>query len=129
MSAFLSSIAATIITIPFIAYIIFFIICKQITKKHKKSVHLAMDGSALFFIISVHFLVTTILGESFLWLILLTMITIGILVVVVHWKIKKEIDYRRVFQSFLRLNFLFFFVAYVFLLLIGIIGSIISAIS
>lgn len=129
MSVFFSYIAATFITIPILAYVFIFIIVKQITKHHRRSVHLALDGSTLFFIISVHYLIVTIWGKSFMWLILLLMIAIGIVVVFIHWKVKQEIDFRKVFRGFWRMNFLLFFTAYTVLILIGMIQSISNSIS
>lgn len=129
MSEIFSNIAAAFITIPILGYIIIFIISKQVTKKHRRAVQIALDGSTLLFIISVHYLVITIWEKSFLWLILVLILLIGVMVVFVHWKVKEEIDYHRVFRGFWRFNFLIFFSAYTILLIIGIIQSISNAVS
>lgn len=129
MSEIFSNIAAAFITIPILGYIIIFIISKQVTKKHRRAVQIALDGSTLLFIISVHYLVITIWEKSFLWLILVLILLIAVMVVFVHWKVKEEIDYHRVFRGFWRFNFLIFFSAYTILLIIGIIQSISNAVS
>jgi len=129
VSAFLSFIAATFVTIPLFGYLIIFIVSKQVTKQHRRSVHLALDGSTVLFIISVHFLIMTIWEKSFLWLILLSMSFIGIIVVLTHWKLKQEVDFQKVLRGFWRMNFLLFFAAYMVLVIIGIVQSVTISIS
>lgn len=71
----------------------------------------------------------TIWEKSFLWLIILLMLVIGVAVAFLHWKVKQEIDYNRVFRGFWRFNFLMFFSAYVILIIIGIVQSVSNAVS
>lgn len=127
MSAFISNIAAVFITIPIIGYILIFMTVKQITKNHRKSVHLALDGSTILFIISVHYLVLTIWEKSYLWLILLLMILIAVIVVLIHWKVKQEIDFRRILRGFWRANFLVFFILYLILFVTGLVKGILDS--
>lgn len=129
MPAFVSYFLATFITIPILGYILIFVICKQVTKKHRRAVQMAIDGSTLLFIISVHFLIVTIWEKSFLWVILLLILSVGVMVVLLHWKLKEEIDYPKVFRGFWRMNFLLFFSAYMVLIIIGLVQSISNAIS
>ncbi|WP_019152894.1 DUF3397 domain-containing protein [Robertmurraya massiliosenegalensis] len=129
MSNVFSNVAAAFITIPVLGYIIIFVICKQATKQHRRAVQMALDGSTVLFMISVHYLILTIWNKSFLWLILILILLIGVLVVFLHWKVKQEIDYSKVFRGFWRFNFLVFFSAYTVLLVIGIVRSISNAIS
>ncbi|WP_449619290.1 DUF3397 domain-containing protein [Robertmurraya sp. Marseille-Q9965] len=129
MSEIFSNIAAIFVTIPILGYILIFVISKQITKHHRRSVRYALDGSTVLFIISVHFLIMTIWEKSFLWLIILLMLVIGVAVAFLHWKVKQEIDYNRVFRGFWRFNFLMFFSAYVILIIIGIVQSVSNAVS
>ncbi|MBS4189119.1 DUF3397 domain-containing protein [Bacillus sp. FJAT-49705] len=129
MSSIFSSIIATFVTIPLLGYLLVFIISKQVTKKHKKSVHLALDVSTLLFVISVHYLIVTIWNQSFLWVIILSMLVIAIIFVLIHWKIKQEINVSRVFKGYWRFNFLLFFTAYIVLTVIGLIQSVSSFIA
>lgn len=124
MVSFFSSIVATIVTIPLLGYLLVFIICKQITKQHKKSVRMALDVSTLLFIISVHYLILAIWEQSFLWVICLSLLFLAIIFVLLHWKIKHEINLPLVFKGFWRFNFLVFFTAYIVLTIIGLIQSI-----
>ncbi|WNS77071.1 DUF3397 domain-containing protein [Bacillus sp. DTU_2020_1000418_1_SI_GHA_SEK_038] len=124
MISFFSSIIATFVTIPLLGYFLVFIICKQVTKQHKKSVHMALDVSTFLFIISVHYLILAIWEQSFLWVIFLSLLVLAIIFVLLHWKIKHEINLPLVFRGFWRFNFLLFFTAYVVLTVIGLIQSV-----
>jgi hypothetical protein len=121
VTGFLSVAAATLVTLPLVGYLLMFIFSKQLTKNHKRSVQRAIDFSTLLFIISNHFLIVVIWGKSFLWLILLILITLAIIFVLYHWKVRQEIEYTRVFKGYWRMNFLLFFSSYVVLIIYGII--------
>lgn len=121
MTGFLSVAAATLVTLPLVGYLLMFIFSKQFTKNHKRSVQRAIDFSTLLLIISNHFLIVVIWGKSFLWLILLILITLAIIFVLYHWKVRQEIEYTRVFKGYWRMNFLLFFFSYVVLIIYGIV--------
>lgn len=121
MTGFLSVAAATLVTLPLVGYLLMFIFSKQLTKNHKRSVQRAIDFSTLLLIISNHFLIVVIWGKSFLWLILLILITLAIIFVLYHWKVRQEIEYTRVFKGYWRMNFLLFFFSYVVLIIYGIV--------
>lgn len=129
LSFILSSFIATLVTIPILGYLLVFIIAKQITKKHKRSVHIALDTSTLLFILSVHYLILVIWNKSFFPYILLLIISIAIVFVIIHWKVKQEINILQVFRGFWRFNFLLFFTAYAVLFLYGLIFRVSSLIS
>ncbi|KWW11558.1 MULTISPECIES: DUF3397 domain-containing protein [Peribacillus] len=119
-----SSLVAIFITLPFVGYILFFIGAKQFTGNHRRSVQFAMDMSALLFVISVHYLIIAIWDKHILWVIMLIMIVNASVVVMVHYKVKEEIIFHKVVKGFWRVNFAFFFVAYILLFSIGLITSI-----
>lgn len=58
MTNFIAGVAATFIMLPFVVYLLFFILIKQITHNHKKAVQMAMDISTIFFVFSVHYLIS-----------------------------------------------------------------------
>ena len=124
MPNFVSSLAAIFITLPFIGYIIFFISAKQFTRNHKRSVQFAMDMSTLFFVLSVHYLIVTIWDIHIFWVIMLIMIANAFVVVLVHYQVKGEIIFQKVLKGFWRVNFAFFFCAYLLLFSIGFITRI-----
>jgi len=119
MPGIFSAFVATLITVPMVGYLAVFIISKQITGNHRRSVNLAIDFSTSLLVLSVHFLIITIWEKSFLWLILLVLIGLAAIFVLIHWKYKEEIVLPKVFKGFWRFNFLLFFSAYVILVLFG----------
>ncbi|MFJ7728924.1 DUF3397 domain-containing protein [Neobacillus sp. NPDC097160] len=130
MSTILSAVLTVFFTLPFLGSILVFFVIKIITKKSRKSLHKAVDYTTLLYIISVHFLIVTIWGKSFFWLIILLMIFIAMVFVFVHWKVKEEIILNKVFKGFWRFNFIVFFLAYITLTLYGIIhGAVIFTFS
>lgn len=121
MPEFFSSIVATFVTIPLLGYIIVFMISKLVTKQHRRSVQMAIDVTTLLLVISVHYFIIAIWDRSFLWFILLIMILIAIVFVITHWKLKHEIQLKKVFKGFWRFNFLLFSFVYIILLVYGLI--------
>ncbi|WP_419883749.1 DUF3397 domain-containing protein [Peribacillus sp. B-H-3] len=120
MISIISAVAAALITVPFVGYIAAFVFAKQVTKNHRRSVHLAMDVSTFLFIVSVHFLIIAIWHKSFFLILLLFMLGIALLVTVIHYKAKGEIIFSKVLKGFWRVNFAFFFFCYIILTVIGI---------
>ncbi|NHC39624.1 DUF3397 domain-containing protein [Bacillus sp. MM2020_1] len=119
MITFLSSIISIFFALPFLGFLLVFIITKLVTNNNRKSVHRALDYTTILFVISVHFLIQTIWGKSLFWLIILIMILIAMIFVFVHWKVKEEIVLRRVLKGFWRFNFILFLLAYITLTLFG----------
>lgn len=129
MGNFFATVFATFVTVPIIGYFVVFVIAKQITKKHRKAVHIALDATTLLFILSVHYLIVTIWDFSLFWLILIIMITLAIFSLLLQYKLNEEVDLRKVFRGFWRFNFLFFFSTYIILLCVGIFLSVTQSIS
>ncbi|WP_264737424.1 DUF3397 domain-containing protein [Cytobacillus firmus] len=123
-----SSLIATLVTIPLLGYLAVFIISKQITKKHKRSVHIALDVSTLFFILAVHYLIIVIWDKSYLWMIVLSLLITAVTFIIMHWRIKQEINLRVLFKGFWRFNFLLYFTAYIVLMLIGLVQRVTSVV-
>ncbi|MGX6442049.1 DUF3397 domain-containing protein [Neobacillus sp. K501] len=119
MSSFISAVMTIFFMIPLLGFIIIYLLYKMITKNSLKSFHVALDLSTILFILSVHFLTMTIWGESFFWLIVILLLLIAMVFVIIHWKIKGEIEFNKVFKGFWRFNFLIFFFAYITLTLYG----------
>lgn len=123
MNSFISSIITIFLTVPLLGFFIIYVLNKFITKNTRKSFHKALDYSTILFIVAVHFLLITIWGKSFFGLILLVLLVIAMFFVVIHWKIKGEIIFTKVFKGFWRFNFLIFFLAYISLTVFGILRS------
>ncbi|WP_312886137.1 DUF3397 domain-containing protein [Bacillus sp. NTK034] len=123
-----SSLIATLVTIPLLGYLAVFIISKQITKKHKRSVHIALDVSTLLLIMAVHYLIIVIWDKSYLWMIVLSLLITAVTFIIMHWRIKQEINLRVLFKGFWRFNFLLFFTAYIVLIFIGLVQRVTSVV-
>jgi hypothetical protein len=119
MTGFLSGTVAVFVTVPLIGYLVIFILSKQLTKNHRRSVQRAIDFSTFLLIFSVHFLILTIWEKSFLWLILIILLIHAFIIVFLHWKYREEIDFSLVFKGYWRMNFFLFFFAYVVLIFLG----------
>jgi hypothetical protein len=126
MLSVVSSVIATLITVPCLVYILIFIISKLLTKNHRRAVQTALDFSTFFFILSVHFLLLAIWGKSFLWAIFIFIFTCAIIFVIINWKLKGEIVLSRCFKGFWRFCFLVFFIMYLILTIYGVIQRITS---
>ena len=123
MNSFISSIITIFLTVPLLGFFIIYLINKLITKNTRKSIHKALDYSTILFIFAVHFLSLTIWEKSFFWIIFLVLIIIAMVFVYIHWRIKGEIIFTKVFKGFWRFNFLIFFLAYLSLTIFGILRS------
>jgi hypothetical protein len=126
LNSFISSIITIFLTVPLLGFFIIYMANKLITKNSRKSFHKALDYSTILFILAVHFLLITIWNKSFFWLIILLLILIAMVFVLIHWKVKGEIIFSKVFKGFWRFNFLVFFLAYLSLTLFGIMRSAIT---
>lgn len=121
MEGLIAGITATIVTMPIIGLIIIYIICKSVISNKKKSFLLTVDLSTILFIISVHFLILVIVGNSYLWLLIIILLLTAMIFVFIHWKVKQEIDTTKVFKGFWRFTFLLFVVSYFVLMVVGLI--------
>lgn len=119
VTGFFSSIIATFVTIPLLGYIIVFVICKLVTKQHRKSVRMAIDVTTLLLILAVHYFIIAIWDISLLWVILLIMLFVAVIFVIVHWKIKHDIQFSIIFRGYWRFNFLLFSFFYIILIVYG----------
>lgn len=128
MNTVFSSLIATLVTIPLLGYLAVFVISKQITKKHKKSVHIALDVSTFLFILAVHYLIIIIWDKSYLWMIILSLLITAVCFIIIQWRIKQEINMRVLFKGFWRFNFLLYLTAYIILMIIGLVQRVTSVV-
>jgi hypothetical protein len=121
MSEFVSGLFATLVTVPIAAFMLTYMLGRKIFKRKKKSFHLAMNISTIFFILSVHFLIMAIWGISYLWIIIIFLLLLKILFMIVYWQKKQDVRIAPVFRLFWRFNFLLFSFTYFGLLIYGLI--------
>ncbi|MEH7544702.1 DUF3397 domain-containing protein [Neobacillus vireti] len=126
MSTIFSSVLTVFFAIPIIGTILVFTVIKLTLKTTKKALHMALDFTTIFYIVSVHFLIVTLWDKSFFWLIILVMLVIAMVFVFVHWKVKEEIIVKRVWKGFWRFNFILFFFTYFVLTFYGLVSRAIT---
>jgi hypothetical protein len=121
MSNFVSGLFATFVTVPIAAFMLVYMLGRKVLKRKKKSFHLAMNVSTVFFILGVHFLILAIWGTSYLWMIIIFLLLLKVLFMIGYWRKKHDVHLAPVFRLFWRFNFLFFSFAYFSLLIYGLI--------
>jgi hypothetical protein len=129
VSTIVSSILALLITIPIIGYLLVFVIVKQATKNHRTAVRYGIDVTTMILLFAVHYMLLVIFNQSFFWMILIALLVIGIMFVLLHWQVKKEIIISKVLKGYWRLNFLLLSIAYFVLLMYGLTVRVIEAVA
>lgn len=123
---FAGLIAAGII-VPALVYIAVYVIAKSVFRNNRKAAKLSIDVTTFFLILAVHFAAQAMLGESYIWLILIILVLTASIVLIVQYKVKDEVDLIRFMKGFWRMTFLLFGTAYLLLCLAGIAGRVIRA--
>ncbi|HZG71607.1 MAG TPA: DUF3397 domain-containing protein [Chondromyces sp.] len=125
MENIITLLISIIVFVPLLGYIAVFMIAKKMFKHHRKAVGAAIDISTIFFLCSVHYLIRAIWDVSLFWLLIAAILIIVAVFTVMHWKVKKEILFMKVFRGSWRVSFLLFFSLYIILFLYGIISRVI----
>lgn len=120
MPAFFSMIISIFILFPILLFLLILLVGKYWYGDVKKSFRLAADITTFFLIVSVHFLLKTIFGKSFLiGIILLLLLNLAIF----SWfglKIKGSMEIKRLLKGYWRFTFLLFLALYILLMIYGI---------
>ncbi|WP_100399428.1 DUF3397 domain-containing protein [Bacillus sp. FJAT-44742] len=119
MGDVLAWVLATVITLPLLGFYLVYIFTVKITKKKGRAVRLAADVSTLFFMAAVYFLAIEIWGRSFLWLMIIIVLSIACFFTFIHWKARADIEIPRLARGIWRFSFMLFFIAYFGLSLYG----------
>ncbi|OEH93941.1 DUF3397 domain-containing protein [Bacillus solimangrovi] len=119
MLSVFSNVVALFMTAPLLALIIIYWITVKVTQNKKKAFHLSVEIGAVVFIFAVHFLITVIWDVSILWIIGLLLIGLAMLIGLVQFKVRGDLEVKRVRKVMMRLNFLLFFFAYIVLFIYG----------
>ncbi len=120
MPAFFSMLISIFILFPILLFVLILLVGKYWYENGKKSFRLAADITTFFLIVSVHFLIKTIFGRSFLiGIILLLLANLAIF----RWlglKLKGEMEIKRLLKGYWRFTFLLFLALYILLMMYGI---------
>ncbi|MBG9814804.1 DUF3397 domain-containing protein [Priestia endophytica] len=120
MGSIFSAILATLITLPLVAFILFYAVLRKVLGSNRRAFHLSIDITTVILIFSVYCLSAVIWEGSHLWLILLILLTIAALTTLLQWKKTKDVQFKRVLKGFWRVSFLLFFIAHLALFIYGI---------
>jgi cell division protein FtsW (lipid II flippase) len=129
MITLFSAFIATVITIPFIGFVLIYTVTYKVTEEKKRAVKLAADGTTLLFMLSVYFISFEIWQRSLLWLLLIVVLVIAIAVSFLHRKLYDDIELKKLIKGIWRINFILFFLVYIALFTYGLTVKIISAIA
>jgi hypothetical protein len=112
---------ATFVTLPIFAFYLIYLVSVKTTKNKRKSIKLAVDTSAIFFIIAVYFISYEIWSQSLLWLIITLIIVVAMIFTIIHWKVSEDIQLDKLLKGFWRFNFLLFVFMYLVLSVYGLV--------
>ncbi|WP_188205715.1 DUF3397 domain-containing protein [Alkalibacillus aidingensis] len=116
----ITSILAVLSTLPFLVFIIMFMILKKVTNQATRSTKLAADWSCVLFLVAVIGLVDYIFGLSIWWeSIIFYMIFIGIMITR-QWRREEEVQFLQAVRFVWRISFVMLTVAYFLLVPIAI---------
>lgn len=119
MASLFSGVLATIITIPLLGFILFFIILRSLVEKKKRAFQYSVDMTTFFLIFSVNYLGQVIFNVSFVSYILIFILFIAIIFLFLQWKVNEEVKFFKVVKGVWRVNFLFFLVFHLGLTVYG----------
>lgn len=125
MTDVVAAFLATVVTVPILGWYLIYIITVKATKNKPKSIRLASDGSAVFFIAAVYFISYELWGRSFLGVILALFFLLAFFFTIAHWKISGDIYTTKLLKGIWRLNFMIFFFIYIVLSAYGLMSRII----
>jgi TctA family transporter len=127
MATFISGVLATIVTVPFLGLALIYYISLKLLQDNKRAMKLAADCSTILFIISVHFIVFEIWQQSYLWLILIVILSTAIGMAILQRSLYEDIDIVKLLKGTWRVNFLLFVLCYIVLFTYGLTAKIISS--
>ncbi|TYR82627.1 DUF3397 domain-containing protein [Priestia megaterium] len=126
MGNIVAGIFATFVTLPIVGFFILYIVLGRVTKNKRKAVHVSTYVTTVFLIISAYYFTNEMFNQSFLWLIVLILIIVAMIVMTVHWKVKKDLEMKRIAKGFFRMNFILFLIGHVVLVVSQLIRQVYS---
>lgn len=113
-------IIAFMITLPFIATILAYIIFKNLYSQQWKAIHQAVNWTTIFYIAAVTLLLTIIFNRGFITIILLVLLCMLAGIIIFQWKVNTEVELKKALKILWRICFLLFLISYIVLVIIGI---------
>ena len=121
----LSTILALLTTIPFLTFFIVFIVLKKITKRSTYSTKMAADLSVIFFLISINGLTMMLFDRLILLEIVVGFVILVGIFLFIQWRRDEDILLWRAVRIVWRIAFMLSVIAYLVLLIIAFIESLI----
>ncbi len=121
MAQFLADVFAAFATVPFISFVLIYVIAYVRTKSKKESIRWAIHITMLLLLFSVSGMIKAITESTaiFWWMIVL-LVVIAVLILFLQWKIRQQINLGKAIRSVWYLGFVLFAVTYIVLIPIGI---------
>ncbi|SET85621.1 Protein of unknown function [Salinibacillus kushneri] len=124
MIDFFAYLAAVLITVPFIVFILCYFIMKKITQDDRRAVRVSADVTTFFLVMSVHFCYQMNLEVMvFGWIVVFLLLFLA-LFIFLQWKFQEEIILITALKRFWRFSFFIMNILY----LVGIVFGIIQRI-
>ncbi|MDG5788299.1 DUF3397 domain-containing protein [Evansella sp. AB-P1] len=114
-------IATTIITIPIIGLFVVYLVAVKASNNKPLSLKLAVDSTAILFIIAVYFIILEIWTINFSLIIILFILSTAIAFTFLHWRKYEDIHIQKVLKGVWRFQFFVFFCLYFLLMFYGLI--------
>lgn len=123
MAQFLADLFAAFATVPFISFIIIYVIAYTRTKSKKESIRWAIHITMLLLLFSVSGMIKAITDSTalFWWMIVLLVLIAGV-IVFLQWKLRQQINIGKAIRSMWYLGFILFALMYIVLIPIGIVS-------
>lgn len=126
MLEFTAIIVATFVTAPLLGLYVIYLLYVKTTKNKQQSFKVAVDSTAVLFIISVYFLFLDIWSIKIGWLVALFILLSAVIFMLIHWKKHEDIEMRKVLKGVWRFQFVVFFTLYIMLVMYGLVSNIYS---
>ncbi|ADU30860.1 DUF3397 domain-containing protein [Evansella cellulosilytica] len=119
---------ATLVTVPLIGLYLVYIVAVKSTHNKLFAIKLAVDCTALLFMIAVYFIILQIWGFELIWLFILFVLLTATFFTYLHWKMYEDIHIGKIIKGVWRFQFFVFFFLYFILMIYGLISEIVTKI-
>lgn len=124
MIKFLVFLIAFLITVPIIATVAAYLFFRKIYAQKWKAIHRAVHWTTIFYVIAVSLLLKIIFNRGFVSAIIILLLSILAVIIFYQWKVHVEVEMGKALKVLWRFCFLLFLVAYILLVIVGIIQRI-----
>lgn len=113
----LAHLPTILIVIPILGTLLLYKLIHLFTRSTWKAVHIAVDSSAILYVLAVVTLLQSIIGKSVIGYVIIGLLLTLAIILVIQWRNKTEVILKNGLIFLLRLSFLVFSIGYVSLLI------------